>query len=242
MTDGAITVRIGPAEGPIDLRQLSGDQRRKLARDLLQEQILDQRRRMHRWRDITGQPAQIDTGYVGQHLVSLVTGIVGGGMRGKGLDLEDGSEVKAANFLDSKDKRGATAPRWNFLSNDLPSMVSLVELPAIYLVSIDAIDDRMRARAWRLVPKDHAPFKERYLDWVEKLGKPKLNDPKRPSANFQLFPPRLGSNDTYARHGKSGANQVFAPLKVELEKGGARKIFHAEEGADQQVSVLLMAA
>ncbi len=35
-------------------------------------------------------------------------------MRGKGDDLSDGSEVKSANFLDSLDKKGATAPRWNF--------------------------------------------------------------------------------------------------------------------------------
>ena len=37
-------------------------------------------------------------------------------MRGKGDDLCDGSEVKGANFIDSLDKNGATAPRWNFNS------------------------------------------------------------------------------------------------------------------------------
>ena len=73
---------------------------------LLQEQVIDQREKLHYWRDVTSQPAQIDTGYISQHIASLITGVPGGGMRGKGDDLADGSEVKSANFLDSLDKKG----------------------------------------------------------------------------------------------------------------------------------------
>lgn len=79
------------------------DERIDLARELIREQIADQRIKLHRWRNLTKQPAQIDTGYIGQHLVSLVSGIEGGGFRGKGNDLIDGSEVKSADFLDSLD-------------------------------------------------------------------------------------------------------------------------------------------
>ena len=68
---------------------------------LLLEQVILQRDNLHFFRDLTFQPAQIDTGYIAQHLVSLVTRIPGGGFRGKGDDLADGSEVKSANFLDS---------------------------------------------------------------------------------------------------------------------------------------------
>jgi hypothetical protein len=149
-------------------------------------------------------------------------------MRGKGEDLADKSEIKSANFLDSLDRRGAIAPRWNFMSNDVPSMENLLERPAIYLVSLDLNPKKLfRVRIWRLDPKGDEPFRNRYIEWMEKLGKPKLSDPNRPYANFQLFPPRLKSNDDYARHGK-GVD--FVPLRIQLEDPPASvKIFHAEE-------------
>ena len=61
---------------------------------LLQEMFLDFRQVMLKWAKITGQSSQLDAGYIAQHLVSLLTGKRGIGWRGKGLDLEDGSEEK----------------------------------------------------------------------------------------------------------------------------------------------------
>jgi len=131
------------------LSELGESERGTLALKLLQEQVADQRKKLHYWRSVTKQPAQIDTGYVAQHLVSLVTGLEGGGMRGKGEDLADSSEVKSANFLDALDARGAIAPRWNFMANDMKSMEDLLKRPAIYLVSLDlSPDSRFRARVW----------------------------------------------------------------------------------------------
>ena len=85
-----------------------------LEQQVEQEQVLEQRKKLTHWSTITAQSSQIDTGYIAQHLVSLQTQIAGQGMRGKGDDLCDGSEVKSANYLDSLDKKGAVAPRWNF--------------------------------------------------------------------------------------------------------------------------------
>jgi len=213
-----------------EMAELGAAARAELARELLQEQVIDQRRRLHRWRELTGQPAQIDTGYVAQHLVSVVTGIQGEGMRGKGQDLSDGSEVKSANFLDALDRRGAIAPRWNFMANDIDTMESLLEVPAIYLVSIDLnTHSRVRARVWRLHPSMHEVFRDRYIEWMERLGKPKLVDPRRPYANFQLFPPRSQTNDEFARHG-NGRVDGFSRLRVELESPPSSSLlFLAEE-------------
>ena len=58
-------------------------------------------------------------------------------MRGKGDDLCDGSEVKGANFIDSLDKNGATAPRWNFNSVSVDIMERFLDYKAIFLLSID---------------------------------------------------------------------------------------------------------
>lgn len=213
----------------INLQNLD-DERLELAVKLLQEQVIDQRERLHFWRDLTNQSAQIDTGYVSQHLVSIITKIPGGGMRGKGDDLSDGSEVKSANFLDSLDKRGAIAPRWNFSSNDVETMESYLKVPAIYLVSLDLnANGKFRARVWKLDPRNHTKFNRRYKEWMKKLGKPKLKDPKRPGANFQLFPPRNKTNDNYARHG-NGKENGFEPIQILLEgTTGSELIFKAEE-------------
>src|SRR5690606_30985128 len=121
----------------MDLKVLSPEARAELIVKLLQEQVLDQAIMLRFWKNLTKQPAQIDTGYIGQHLVSLITSLYGGGFRGKGLDLEDGSEVKSANFLDSLDARGAIAPRWNFSSNSELELQYYLNCPYLYLVSLD---------------------------------------------------------------------------------------------------------
>jgi len=214
----------------IKLDELSKKERYELALRLTQELIIEHRETLHFWRDLTNQPAQIDTGYVAQHLVSLVTGIKGVGMRGKGEDLEDGSEVKSANFLDSLDKRGAVAPRWNFSSNDLKIMESYLKVPAIYLVSLDFNPkNKIRIRLWKLDPDKHETFSKRYKEWMEKLGKPKLKDPRRPGINFQLFPPRNRTSDNFARHG-SGRKNGFKPIRIYLDGvEGSKLLFKVEE-------------
>ncbi len=214
----------------LNLKTLTEDQRTALIIKLLQEQVVDQREKLAYWRNLTKQPAQIDTGYIAQHLVSLITSIPGGMMRGKGTDLEDGSEVKSANFLDSLDKKGAIAPRWNFSSNDLVTMKSFLEVPMIYLVSMDLnIKGKFRTRVWMLNPRKHEVFRKRYIEWMNKLGKTKLQNPSRPGINFQLFPPHHKKDEEFARHG-NGRKNGFTSIKVELnDSRGSKKILHAEE-------------
>jgi len=214
----------------MELKNITQTDRKKLIAKLLQEQVLDQRSQLHYWRDLTQQAAQIDTGYISQHLISLITSIPGTTMRGKGDDMADGSEVKSANFLDSLDKKGAVAPRWNFSSNNLKIMKSYLKVPYIYLVSLDFNkNDKFRARAWQINPREHKMFNARYKEWMNKLGIPKLKDPKRPGVNFQLFPPKYKTDDEFARHG-NGRKNGFVPIKVELSGvTGAKKLLHAEE-------------
>lgn len=224
---------------PIIVDKLDEEQRQKLAVKLLEEQLIKERKQLHYWRDITNQPAQIDTGYVAQHLVSLVMGIPGDRMRGKGEDLIDGSEVKSANFLDSLDKMGRIAPRWNFSSKNETIMRNFLKVPKIYLVSIDWNQkQRIRVRIWELDPDKHSVFRKRYLEWMDKKGLPKLSDPKRPDANFQLFPPRSGKIENYARHGSNRSGEL-SPLKINLEEfEGVHLIFHAEEDEGGKFGIL----
>lgn len=212
------------------LKLLSKEQRKQLAKSLIEEQVLKQRSLLSHWSTITAQSSMIDTGYIAQHLVSLQTQIAGQGMRGKGDDLCDSSEVKAANFLDSLDRNGATAPRWNFTAVTKDIMERFLDYKAIYLLSIDNNPDGdFRIRIWKVDIHEHTILKERYIEWMEKLGYPKFADTaNKPSVNFQLFPPNNGTNENFARHGNGRANG-FPKLHIPLEDTpGSELIFKAE--------------
>lgn len=212
------------------LKLLSKEQRQELAKSLIEEQVVKQRNLLSHWSTLTAQSSMIDTGYIAQHLVSLQTQIAGQGMRGKGEDLCDGSEVKGANFLDSLDRAGATAPRWNFTAVTKDIMERFLEYTAIYLLSIDYNpDNNFRIRIWKVNIKEHTILRNRYIEWMNKLGYPKFADmANKPSINFQLFPPANGTNQTYARHGNGRANG-FEKLQIPLENTpGSELIFKAE--------------
>lgn len=213
------------------LRLLDRDDRLKLAKKLLEEQVVRQREKLSLWSTITAQSSQIDTGYIAQHLVSLQTQIPGQGMRGKGDDLSDGSEVKSANFLDSLDKRGATAPRWNFTAINPQIMEQFLTYESLYLLSMDLNSNGLfRTRIWKVNVLKHKVLRERYIEWMKIKGYPKFqNTTDYPSVNFQLFPPRNGTEENFARHG-NGRSNGFQPIRIALEGvEGADLIFRADE-------------
>lgn len=230
-----IPVRTFPVEDRVKIASkilsiLSVDERKELAKQLLEEQVSEQREKLNHWSAITAQSSQIDTGYIAQHLVSLQTQIAGQGMRGKGDDLCDGSEVKSANFLDSLDKKGATAPRWNFTAVTRQIMERFLEYPAVYLLSMDLNSQgNFRTRIWKVDVTKHTILKERYKEWMKVLGYPKFASEKEESVNFQLFPPHIRTEETFARHG-NGRKNGFSKLEIPLENcEGSELIFRADE-------------
>ena len=75
---------------------------------LIRDLYLDLRQKISVWASVTKQTAQARMGYVGQHLVSVVTGYPGGrsGARGKDLVLPDGqfAEIKTCYRVDQLGK------------------------------------------------------------------------------------------------------------------------------------------
>lgn len=70
----------------------------------IEEIIIKPRTTMRKWAGITRQTPAMKLGYIGQHLVSLVTGVPGTSSGARGDDLSDGSEVKSCNKIDQVDK------------------------------------------------------------------------------------------------------------------------------------------
>jgi hypothetical protein len=79
-----------------------------LLQDLFMDSFVTQWRSLLKWSTLTGQSSQIDTGYVAQHVASIILGEPGQGFRGKGVDLMDRTEVKSAAIISGVDR-----PRWN---------------------------------------------------------------------------------------------------------------------------------
>lgn len=72
-------------------------------KQLLSELVLQPRINALRWSGITKQTPNIKIGYPGQHLASLITGMVGERTGARGNDLIDGSEVKSCSRIDQLD-------------------------------------------------------------------------------------------------------------------------------------------
>lgn len=70
---------------------------------LLSELVLQPRRNAIKWSRITKQTPNIKIGYPGQHLASLITGMLGERTGARGNDLSDGSEVKSCSRIDQLD-------------------------------------------------------------------------------------------------------------------------------------------
>ena len=88
---------------------------------LIHDLYIDLRKKANHWASITHQTAQARMGYVGQHLVSVVTGYRGGrsGARGKDLILPNGeyAEIKTCYRVDQLGK-----------CNDCGARVASIEL------------------------------------------------------------------------------------------------------------------
>ena len=218
-----------PVENKVQISQrilslLSEEERIELCKILLKEQVAGQREQLNKWSTITAQSSQIDTGYIAQHLCSLRTQIPGQGMRGKGDDLSDGSEVKSANFLDSLDKKGKTSPRWNFTAITPEIMERFLSYTSLYLLTIDLDSNNlMRIRIWNVDVTKNETLKQRYNEWMQIKGRPKFNSTESVSVNFQLFPPRMGEDSHIARHGSNRAGEM-PPIEIDLEDGISSKL------------------
>lgn len=184
--------------------------REALSKSFIENVVLAQYHQLTGWQKVTQQSAQLDSGYLGQHLVSLISGTPGrgAGSRGKGHDLVDGSEIKAASALG-----GIDAPRWNHASFWKPQKVSeYLRSPFVYFVLFDTVtryeEFPLRLRVWRVAPRSDPAFSRVVQNWA--AGKS--------SGNFQLHPPcwREGSKVTNEA-GNLTLPLIFEAVQREIE-------------------------
>lgn len=189
--------------------ELSEQVRRGLAKSFIEDAVIGQYRQLVRWQHITGQSAQIDSGYLGQHLVSLVSGVPGRGRgsRGKGADLSDGSEIKIASTLGGVDK-----PRWNNKLNTPLAVATYLQNPAIYFGLFDTLekgeDFPVRVRVWKVEPPTDEVFGNIVRAWAA----------KQTSGNFQLHPPCWSDSDVATNQsGNVTLPLAFRAIQLDIE-------------------------
>ena len=160
---------------------LNASTRKALAKSFIENVVLAQYRQLTGWQAVTQQTAQIDSGYLGQHLVSIISGTPGRGpgSKGKGLDLTDGSEIKTASTLGGIDK-----PRWNHTSfGNGRNVAAYLQSPNVYFVLFDTVTKEaefpLRIRVRRVSPTSDGPFRDVVEAWAGSAS----------SGNFQLHPP-----------------------------------------------------
>jgi hypothetical protein len=184
--------------------------REALARSFIENVVLAQYRQLTGWQKVTQQTSQLDSGYLGQHLVSLISGTPGrgAGSRGKGHDLVDGSEIKTASALG-----GIDAPRWNHSSFGNPKNVAAyLKRPFIYFVLFDTTtrysELPLRIRVWRVAPGTDRAFRRVVRTWAS-VGS---------SGNFQLHPPCWKEGSTVTNDsGNIRMPLIFEAVQREIE-------------------------
>lgn len=185
------------------LANLTPEQRLSLLEALFVDFFVDQWRVLLKWAALTGQSAQIDTGYIAQHVASLVLAEPGQGFKGKGVDLLDGTEVKSASILSGIDR-----PRWNHnmgtveqdairarkLPTQSPTWSEYLAVPTAFYLLFDRVVTRpandngvvLRVRAWCIDAQQDAAWRDLLTDFVEqRTGR---------QYNLQLHPP-VGYDD-----------------------------------------------
>ncbi|MFW3171374.1 MamI family restriction endonuclease [Geodermatophilus sp. CPCC 206100] len=182
------------------LSDLSYSDRVRLLEALFEDAFVAQRGLLVKWSALTGQSAQVDTGYIAQHVASIVLATPGQGFKGKGLDLIDGSEVKSAASLSGVDR-----PRWNHnlgtMSDDLKRRAAGVltrsdtylQAPHLFYLLFDRVEDGLsggelvlRVRAWLVDARRDTAWRDLVGTWM--AGR----SPSR--YNMQLHPP-VGYDD-----------------------------------------------
>jgi hypothetical protein len=185
------------------LTTLSPDQRLSLLEALFVDFFVEQWRVLLKWAALTGQSAQVDTGYIAQHVASLVLAEPGQGFKGKGVDLLDGTEVKSAAILSGVDR-----PRWNHnlgtLAQDRaraartppqpPTWSEYLDVPTAFYLLFDRVVSQppdantlvLRVRAWCVDAQADAAWRELLTRFVDQRSEGQYN--------LQLHPP-VGYDD-----------------------------------------------
>lgn len=184
--------------------------RSALAKSFIENVVLAQYHQLTDWQKVTHQSAQLDSGYLGQHLVSIIAGIPGrgAGSRGKGHDLVDGSEIKTASALG-----GIDTPRWNHSRFGAKANVdAYLNSKYIYFVLFDTVDRHreipLRLRVWRVEPQLDRAFQQVVLNWAA----------QKTSGNFQLQPPRWQSGSRVTNLGGNlELPMIFEAVQREIE-------------------------
>jgi hypothetical protein len=139
-------------------------------------------------------PYPIDTRAWSQIIVSALTGVLGYS-RKKGPDLEDGSDVKAANCWDAID-----TPRFNGCikagtqAHTANSIQSLDSQPNLFFVMWDTTETSgfPRCRIWVVRPPFDTEFRRIAEEWYRQHSNGTIK-----SDNFQLHPPRNLDNNIF---------------------------------------------
>jgi hypothetical protein len=110
----------------------------------------------------------------------------GSGTRGKGLDLDDGSEVKSAYNIDGIDRS-----RWNHSFRQRDKIDQWLDSPNIYYVLFDQlvrdISSPVRVRIWMITPKGDTAYQTVLRRWADLPDRTWAKSTSGEN-NFQLHP------------------------------------------------------
>lgn len=229
------------------LKKMSIKERQGLIIRFLKEMYFDRRKDVFKWAKITHQTPLITTKFLGQNLVSLITGVPGVGTAARGSDLADGSEIKSCSRVDQLSRCGKcgvvvtafenacpkcgntkisrkTDSHWIFTINTEEKRQFYIKARKIYLLLIDNEADTKgnnvlaRFRVWLLQPEKDKLWRGYVEEYYNIYYLKKLKEGKKP-APMNLHPLMPKTN-------RLGLNMVFDAI---VTNDGNVKIAYFED-------------
>jgi hypothetical protein len=207
------------------------------AEGVLRDLYVDLRRKVRLWSELTQQTPQARMGYVGQHLVSAMTGFPGGrsGARGKDLVLPGNAhaEIKTCSRVDQLGS-----------CNECDARVSSIEVECAECGSTNVL--RKDDSKWLISVRNHAELTDLFesqffffvlFDFADLANAVDINariwrvDPRTKAFAYCMIDyfHNIGSRST------SGAPFNMWPFKLKFDLLSADLIFHAEISEDDQI-------
>lgn len=211
------------------------------AEGVLQDLYVDLRRKVRLWSELTQQTPQARMGYVGQHLVSAVTGFPGGrsGARGKDLVLPGAAhaEIKTCSRVDQLGSCKSCDARVSSIELECPECGSTSILrkdDSKWLIGVrnrTELSDLFESQFFYFVLFDFAHL----ANAVDINARIWRVDPRSKAFAYCMIDyfHNIGSKST------SGAPFNMWPFKLKFDLLAADLIFHAEIGGDDRITTRL---
>lgn len=192
------------------LKKMTLNERQKFARYFFQESFLNFRKSFLPFCKITNTTQNLGFANLSQHLVSIITGLLGANSNARGPDLEDGSDIKQALGMRGDDLGTEDIPRLDLLNN----VKKMLTWPDLYASRIECSNNKLKIK---ILKADIQEFRKQVKDYFGPNSKYKN------SKNMQYHPKKFSEDLFTGEDSKRNKRILHFERLIALQDNGFGK-------------------